>query len=213
MMMTLKAWQQTVKPIENLIVQASAKDGSDSWQEFPIGMCWQYGLNYQKNTQLGAHDKLILCAIKSDTDRYRRRYGVNRQAIVNNLQKLGIENKVLDHGEYFAQLPSYKFVVSPEGNGIDCHRHYEALMAGAIPIMEHNARIEQKYQGLPILYTTDYSELTTEYLYRTYVEMIKTEYDFSRLFLQHYDTETQQQIKDCGNHWMTKLLGKAWYSI
>ncbi len=210
-MMTLRTWQQTIKPIDELIVQASAKDGSDSWQPFPIGMCWQYGFNCNRNTQIGTHDKLILCAISPGTDQRRRPSGINRRTILDNLQKLGIYNRQVDHSEYFGCVPSYKFVVSPEGNGIDCHRHYEALLAGAIPIMEHNPLVEKKYAGLPILYTTDYSELTEEYLNIKYAEMIDTVHDFSRLFLQYYDAETQRQIKECGNNWMSKLCGQQWY--
>lgn len=38
---------------------------------------------------------------------------------------------------YFNSLSTYKFVISPEG--IDCHRHYEALLARCVPIIEHNS--------------------------------------------------------------------------
>ncbi len=35
---TLREWQQLPKPLHEFIVQASAIDGSDSWQIWPIGM-------------------------------------------------------------------------------------------------------------------------------------------------------------------------------
>jgi hypothetical protein len=108
-------------------------------------------------------------------------------------------------------LPKYKFIISPEGNGIDCHRHYEALMAGCIPIIEDNELIREKYKGCPILYTKDYSEITKEYLESKYEEMKNKYYDFSRLFLNYYDDKTQIEIKNNGNYWGNRLTGKTWY--
>ena len=112
-------------------------------------------------------------------------------------------------------MPSYKFVISPEGNGIDCHRHYEAIMAGCIPIMEKNILVENKYKNLPILYTTDYTEITDEYLNNVYVSMLDKQYDFSSLFIKNYDNTTQNYIKYCGNSWINHLClsKKNWYMM
>lgn len=207
-------WQTQYKEQSNLIVQASDMNGSDSWQIFPIGMSWQYGLNYTKgkSIQIGKHDQLVLCALPNlHSDNQRRPCGMNRISIVNQLKQNGIINISLDHTEYFDVLPSYKFVISPEGNGIDCHRHYEALIAGCIPIMERNPLTEQKYRGCPVLWTIDYSEINTEYLTEKYQEMIQQEYNFSALFLSYYDAYTQKMIKMNGNAWMQRLTNNIWY--
>jgi hypothetical protein len=108
-------------------------------------------------------------------------------------------------------LPKYKFVISPEGNGIDCHRHYEALIAGCIPIVESNEHIKEKYKGCPILYTQDYNEITEDYLKKKYEEMIDIKYDFSRLFLPFYKPEVKKIIKDCGNYWINHTTKTKWY--
>jgi hypothetical protein len=102
--------------------------------------------------------------------------------------------------------------VSPEGNGIDCHRHYEALFSGCIPIIERNPLTEQKYSGCPILWTVDYSEITPDYLALKYQEMSQQVYDFSRLFLGYYSPETQADIKRCGNYWMVRLGRAPFYA-
>lgn len=211
---TLREWQRLFKNQRALIVQASMKDGSDSWQQFPIGMSWQYILNAHKGPtlQIGDHERLVISAVNPATDKRRRGNDIiNRQNIVNTLNKNLIPNVVIRHEEYFELLPRYKFVISPEGNGIDCHRHYEALLAGCIPIMEHNELIEKKYEGCPILYTRDYSEITEEYLNKKYDEMLDTKYDFSRLFLSYYDDATVFKIKDCGNYWCRRTTGVIWY--
>jgi hypothetical protein len=211
--MTLQKWQKIYKNPDDLIVQASAKDGSDSWQKFPIGMSWQYALcdSSKIDLQISKHNKTVLCALVADTDSRRRPIKVNRRSIIETLQKNSIENKSLNWSDYFTFLPNYKFVISPEGNGIDCHRHYEALLAGCIPIMEHNPLIEEKYKGCPVLYTTDYSEINEEYLNKVYEEMLDKEYDFSRLFITFYNEDEIQNIKDCGNYWVERLTQKIWY--
>ena len=63
-MKTLQQWQKCYKNKNNIIINASATDGSDSPQEFPIGMCFRY-INCQGvDTQIGNHDKLVFCGIR-----------------------------------------------------------------------------------------------------------------------------------------------------
>jgi hypothetical protein len=212
---TLGEWQTTIKYIEDLIVQASSMDCDDGWRPWPIGMSWQYVLNAPKGPalQLGEHTQTVLCAISSDTDQQRRPTGVNRRHILNILARNGIANISVGHEEYFDSLPSYKFVISPEGNGVDCHRHYEALMAGCVPIVEDHPGIREKYKGCPILYTKDYTEITPEYLESVYGEMLTQQYDFSPLFLSSYDKYTQSKIKESGNFWLRRIDATrcTWY--
>ena len=46
----------------------------------------------------------------------------------------------------------YKFVASPAGNGLDCHRTWEAIYLGVVPIVENNAMNKSfKKLGLPMI--------------------------------------------------------------
>ena len=205
--MQLLTWQNTLKDVNDLIVQASSRDGEDAWQPFPIGMSWQY--LHVKAKQIGSHENLVLCAVNTETDQCRRPAGINRASIVRTLANAGIPNCSIHHSIYYNTLPSYKFVISPEGNGIDCHRHYEALLAGCIPIMEKNPLTEAKYKGCPVLWTVDYSEINRQYLERIYQHMLYKEYDFSPLFLSYYSE--RETIQECGNYWTQHLCGVKWY--
>lgn len=212
--MTLRRWQSTIKPIETLLYNCSEYNyKNDEWVPFPIGM--QYSYIHHRNgiceTQLGSHENLVLCALNSETDQRRRPNGINRRTIIQTLKKL-VQNQHVDASSYFRILPTYKFVISPEGNGIDCHRHYEALMAGCIPIVEDRDMVRAKYGNCPILYTQDYSELTIDYLERKYETMMDAMWDFSSILLDTYDMSTQKQIKDNGNYWGKKCIGMKWYS-
>jgi len=215
-MQTLTEWQSKETPRSEIIYNCSEYvNCNDNWIPFTIGMGWSV-INSTfplRDLQIGGHTNLVLCAISADTDQRRRGSSpLHRRRILETLRTNGIQNTYIHGPTYFKTLPTYKFIISPEGNGIDCHRHYEALMAGCIPIMEDHPGIREKYKGCPILYTKDYSEITPDYLEKVYTEMADKEYDFSRLFLSFYSTEEQAQIRTNGNYWSHRLSGKKWYT-
>jgi hypothetical protein len=217
MKLTLRQWQQTVKPKEEILYNCSEfQHLNDEWVPFSIGM--QYKIMDFKYAplepfQIGPHNNTVFCGIVTTTDQRRRGHlPVNRNIIEHTLSRNGIHNTKVDSVTYFRILPTYKFVISPEGNGIDCHRHYEALMAGAIPIVEDNELIREKYKGCPILYTKDYSEINESYLQEIYEKMINETYDFSPVILTSYSPEYQAQIKENGNYWAQRLTGQKWYN-
>lgn len=211
MKFTLRQWQQMHKDPNEYIIQASSVDGQDRPTAMSIGMSYCIGEYKDKlhTIQHGPHNNLALCAISENTDQRRR--GPVRKTILERLKVNNIENVKLEPDKYFKLLPSYKFVISPEGNGIDCHRHYEALMAGCIPVIEHNPLIAVKYGNAPILWTTDYSEITPEYLETKYKEYMDKTWDFSLLYLSGWSPEEQLLAKYRGNFWMEKLTGTPWY--
>ena len=45
----------------------------------------------------------------------------------------GLDN--LQFSDYIKELSSCYFCLSPNGNGIDCHKHWECLYLGVIPIV------------------------------------------------------------------------------
>jgi hypothetical protein len=213
---TLREWQQMFKPTTDLIVQASKTDGSDGAQPFPIGMQYQYMNNHHKNAsiQIGHHNQTVLFCINPHTDQQRRphpHHQPNRIAITHHLEQNQIHNETFAPDTYFDILPQYKFVISPEGNGIDCHRHYEALIAGCIPVIEDNPKIRDKYKDCPILYTHNYSEITIPYLEEKYAEMLDQTYDFAPLFLSTYTDQEQEEIKKCGNYWTQTTTNQDFY--
>lgn len=204
-------------PYKNLIIQASDKSGKSENSDFnySIGLSFSFiNLNNSDKyrVQMGNHEKLVLCSFTVDTDWKRRKnMEVNRVIIHNNLYKNGIKNYKLDFGSYIFNLSKFKFVISPEGRGEDCHRTYEALLCGCIPIVEFNEKIQKKYQGLPILYTEDYSEITFDYLKEKYKQMILQKYNFSKLMLSYFSESDREEIKEKGNFWCKKITNKNAY--
>lgn len=62
----------------------------------------------------------------------------------------------LSYQSYLNELSQYKFCLSPPGNGIDCHRHWEALMVGTIPIILRSP-LDQVFDDLPVLLVDNYA--------------------------------------------------------
>jgi len=61
---------------------------------------------------------------------------------------------------YRRVVSHYMFIASPPGNGLDCHRTWEALYMGCIPIVEDNY-MNRKFleMGFPIVLVKDWSEV------------------------------------------------------
>lgn len=65
----------------------------------------------------------------------------------------------LSYIEYLRKIKQHKFVLSPAGNGLDCHRTWEVLKMHRIPIIKREGRQEYLYKGLPVLFINDWTDL------------------------------------------------------
>jgi len=84
---------------------------------------------------------------------------IERTHCLNEITKLGIvmsENK--DFETYLKELSKSYFVISPNGNGVDCHKTWESLYLKSIPIVTNSINVGY-YKHLPILIINDWSDL------------------------------------------------------
>jgi hypothetical protein len=65
--------------------------------------------------------------------------------------------------ESWKTMVKYKYVLSPQGNGIDCHRTWEALALGCIPIVK-TSQLDPMFEGLPVMIVKDWRDITKEML-------------------------------------------------
>ena len=54
-----------------------------------------------------------------------------RSDYADNLNK-NFKSISYNSNDYFNNIGKYKFVASPTGNGLDCHRHYEAILCWGV---------------------------------------------------------------------------------
>ena len=65
--------------------------------------------------------------------------------------------------DYLMDLKSSHYVLSPNGRGVDCHRLWETLLMGSIPIVEKSINTSF-YKHLPILIIDDWSQVNEKFL-------------------------------------------------
>ena len=99
----------------------------------------------------------------------------------------------ITHPSYYGLLSRYKFVLSPPGYGLDCHRTWEALYVGAIPIVLSSS-IDSLYEGLPILVVKSWDEITESFLERRYNEIMDKKCDISRMYMGYWISKIENSI-------------------
>ena len=85
--------------------------------------------------------------------------------------KMGMNfEKPKTFSEYLKDLSESIFVISPPGNGVDCHRTWEALLMGCYPVVK-SSTLNPLYEALPVVIVEDWNEVTEEFLKEKYSEL------------------------------------------
>ena len=87
--------------------------------------------------------------------------------------------------DFIENCHSHRFVISPPGNGIDCHRTWEALYMGAIPIVKRSI-LTESFVDLPVLIVEDWSVLTEELLGIIYEEFQNRKFNYEKATLSYW---------------------------
>jgi hypothetical protein len=94
----------------------------------------------------------------------------------------------LSFEKYLTTLASYKYAICPPGNGVDCHRIWECLYLGVIPILLHSVFSEQLSKSFNCILLKSWDDFDMEILINNYTEPKKS------------DKLTMSRIKDCINN-------------
>jgi hypothetical protein len=90
--------------------------------------------------------------------------------------------------EMFSITSNSKFVISPHGKGLDCHRTWESLYLGSYVIVK-TSTLDEMYKDLPVLIVNSWEDITVELLDATYFKFSTTKYNYDKLRTSHwYDT-------------------------
>jgi hypothetical protein len=82
-------------------------------------------------------------------------------------------------------ITEYTFVLSPFGVGMDCHRTWESLCLGSIPIVKAR-NFEKMLEDLPVLIVNEWGEITQELLDKT-IQSFKTRtFNYDKLQLSYW---------------------------
>lgn len=79
----------------------------------------------------------------------------------------------------------YAFVLSPFGNGMDCHRTWEALCLGSIPIVKA-PNFRKLFEDLPVLIVKEWSDINQELLEETIKNFETKTFNYNKLQLNYW---------------------------
>lgn len=98
---------------------------------------------------------------------------------------LSINQSFTKRTQNWNNITQNTFVLSPFGMGMDCHRTWEALCLGAVPIVKA-PNFQKMFEDLPVLIVNEWSEITRELLDKTIEEFKTREFKYEKLTLQYW---------------------------
>ena len=103
--------------------------------------------------------------------------------------------KTVTHPKCYEFLSKYKFVLSPPGAGLDCHRTWEALYLNVIPIML-SSTIDSLFDDLPVVIVKDWDEISQEFLIEEYHRIRKRDdYNMDKLKMSYWFNTISKAIQ------------------
>lgn len=116
------------------------------------------------------------------------RYGkVDRVECLNTVPKdlVYYEPKKCFRKKSWETMVNLTFVLSPQGNGLDCHRTWEALCLGCIPILKTSG-LDPLFADLPVWIVQDWKEVTLENMKNIIEEFKSKTFKYEKLTLAYW---------------------------
>jgi hypothetical protein len=114
-----------------------------------------------------------------------------RVALNDMLRKNRLTDEIKSNNqlEYFKKVSDYKFIISPEGNGVDCYRTWESLYLKIVPIVKKSIMTEYFFNmGLPLLLVSEWKEVelfSEDFLIDKYEEL-KEKFDYKSIYINYW---------------------------
>eukprot|EP00941_MAST-03F_sp_MAST-3F-sp1_P004044 g4044.t1 len=165
----------------------------------PIGMVWRFqtlpAMTIAENASSplsSKRDILLFLSFKHDGAAGKRNQNErkNLYAKFENFPNVYHPLKRTSMAENFELLTRSKFVLSPFGAGPDCHRTWEAIAAGAVPIIKSHGGLEPLFHDLEklgrVIVIHEWEEVTPSFLDRHITKYGKTiggKYELPKILL------------------------------
>jgi hypothetical protein len=91
-----------------------------------------------------------------------------------------------DFQDYAYNIHAHRFVICPNGNGIDTHRMWEVLYAGSIPIVKRGINTEF-YKELPVCFVDAWDEITLPFLQGEFKRIKEQKWNMRKLDFQYWN--------------------------
>ena len=140
-----------------------------------------------KNKSKPFQDRIIKCYSNFHFKMDGKKFTGDRKEAVEKIAKdvIFYEPTHIKRYDSWKKQSEYAFVVSPHGNGLDCHRTWEALCLGCIVIVK-TSPIDSLYKDLPVFIVNDWSEITEDLLYSTISDFKSRTFNYDKLTLKYW---------------------------
>jgi len=150
------------------------------------------------NTKLSK--KYLLCMnFNSTTNRVEREpieKRFSQKKFCHHPQKqISTDNYTQPFEEYLHDMAKSKFVLSPEGCGIECYRTWEAMYIGCIPIVK-SGPLDHLYDDLPVLIVDDWNLITEKFLNKKYEEFQQRTFNLKKLYMPYWIEQIEKVKKE-----------------
>ena len=114
-------------------------------------------------------------------------FGKDRMDVMKNIPKEVIfcESNEVPRIESWKTQCDFTFVVSPHGNGMDCHEIWEALVLGCIVVVK-KSDLDPLYNDLPVLIVKQWSDINEELLIKTTKDFKSRVFKYEKLSLEYW---------------------------
>ena len=119
------------------------------------------------------------------------KYGYDRKDAFQKINKKLVfyEPQKVNRLVTWNKQKDYAFVICPHGGGLDCHRNWEALCLGCIPIVK-TSQIDNLYHDLPVIIVENWNDITEELLEQTIARFKekheKNKFNYKKLSLKYW---------------------------
>lgn len=185
-------------------VQNVDREVSDKIVPIPIGLAnqvWPHG-------QVSVLDPMVAMASNEENKRdcfLYVNFSVNtnpgaRQPCLDHFKEMTAPklSNNLSFNDYLGDLSKSLFVVSPPGNGLDCHRTWEALLMGCYPVVL-SSTLNPLYEDLPVVVVSSWEEVTEDFLKKKQEEFQEKSWDYEKLYASYWYKKVfniQQKLKE-----------------
>jgi hypothetical protein len=113
--------------------------------------------------------------------------GANRQKDLDLIpaELYDFHTEKMPRTQVWKSMARYSFVFSPYGNSPDCHRFWEALCLGCIPIVRSFGENDMM-DDLPVLVVKEWSDVTAELLDNTLASFRERHFHYDKLLLRYW---------------------------
>jgi hypothetical protein len=166
----------------------------DVWGPITIASTQEYLLNSVRQNSLPFYERFMKCYANFHFQ-MNTKYGQDRKDAVRQIpsELVFYEPQMVPRLKSWNTQKEYAFIISPHGGGYDCHRLWEALILGCIPIVK-TSPIDKLYNDLPVLIVKEWSHITMELL-------VKTIQDFKT---KHLNKKFKYEILSL-QYWMNRI--------